>query len=245
MRALTRSTWIETKLFLREPLTVIFTLALPLIFLFVLAGVFGNTPSPEVYRGSGPLDFYVPGYLALVWAAVGLLAVPVHLARYREDGVLRRLRASPARAWTILGSQVCVAFLISLAGGLLVLAAAAVFFDVHAPESVAGVVVAWLLCALLFSSLGLLLSSIPSSRGALGAGLGMFFLMMMLSGTGPPPEVMTSTMRLVADALPLTYMVRLLQDPWLGLAWSATDTAVVLGFSAGSALLSALTFRWE
>jgi ABC-2 type transport system permease protein len=245
MSALLRSTWIEMKLFLREPLTVIFTLALPLIFLFVLGGVFGNTPNPSVYRGAGPLDFYVPGYLALVWAAVGLLAVPVHLARYREDGVLRRLRASPARPWAVLGSHLGVALLVSLVGGILVLAVAALTFDIHRPKSVLGVVGAWVLCALVFSALGLLLSSVPSSRGALGAGLGPFFVMMMLSGTGPPPEVLTSAMRSVADALPLTYVVRILQAPWLGLAWSARDVAVALGFSTAATVVSAIIFRWE
>lgn len=245
MAAFARSTWVEVKLFLREPLTVIFTLALPLIFLFVLGGVFGNTPDPQVYRGAGPLDFYVPGYLALVWAAVGLLAVPVHLARYREDGVLRRLRASPAPPWTVLGAQLAVAVLISFVGGVLVIAVATLTFDIHRPHSVPGVIGAWLLCALLFGSLGLLLSSIPSSRGALGAGLGLFFVMMMLAGTGPPPEVMTTTMRNVSDVLPLTYIVRLLQSPWLGQAWSMTDTAVVLGFTVGAVALSFLTFRWE
>lgn len=244
-RALARSTWVEVKLFLREPLAVIFTLALPLIFLFVLGGVFGNTPNPDVYRGSGPLDFYVPGYLALVWAAVGLLAMPVHLARYREDGVLRRLRASPAGAGTMLGSQIAVAFLTSLAGAALVLTAAALLFDVHMPDSAVGVVLAWLLCGVLFSALGLLLSSIPSSRGALGAGLGLFFVMMMLSGTGPPPEVLTDAMRWISDVLPLTYMVRILQAPWLGLAAGVADIATVLAISAGAVLASRLTFKWE
>jgi ABC-2 type transport system permease protein len=38
------------------------------------------------------VNFYVPAYLGLVWASVGLLALPIHVVRYREDGVLRRLR---------------------------------------------------------------------------------------------------------------------------------------------------------
>jgi ABC-2 type transport system permease protein len=51
MKAVWKLTWIEMKLFVREPMTMVFTFALPLIFLFVMGGVFGNTPSPEVYRG--------------------------------------------------------------------------------------------------------------------------------------------------------------------------------------------------
>jgi hypothetical protein len=164
-------------------------------------------------RSAGPLDYYVPGYVALVWAAVGLLAMPVHLVRYREDGVLRRLRASAAPPGALFGAQVSVAFLISLAGGILVVTAAALAYGIHAPRSAAAFAGAWLLCGVLFAALGLMLSCIPSSRGALGAGLGLFFVMMLLSGAGPPPEVLTGAMHWVGNALPLTYMLRLMQDP--------------------------------
>ena len=75
MYALSRSTAVEAKLFMREPLTVAFTLALPLLFLFVMGGVFGNKADPQYYRGAGALDYYVPAYCGLVWTAVGIAAV--------------------------------------------------------------------------------------------------------------------------------------------------------------------------
>lgn len=94
MRTLREITWIELKLFAREPLTVVFVLVLPLIVLYVLNGVFGNTPDPSVYEGLGPVDYYTPVYVGLVVATIGVLSVPTHLASYREQGVLRRFRAS-------------------------------------------------------------------------------------------------------------------------------------------------------
>lgn len=244
-RVLRASTWIEVKLFLREPMTVIFTLALPLIFLFVLGGVFGNTPSPKVYGGHGPLDFYVPAYLGLVWAAIGLLALPLHLARYREDGVLRRLRASAAPAWTVFGSQAIVAAAIALAGAALVIGGAVIVYGIHQPRSVAGVVGAWLLAGIVFCALGILLACVPTSRGALSAGLGLFFVMMMLSGSGPPFEVMTQVMRDISKVLPLTYVVRILQVPWLGTAFHWSDVAVALGMALAAAVAARSAFRWE
>ena len=102
-----------------------------------------------------------------------------------------------------------------------------------------------MLCGVLFASLGLLLSAIPSSRGAMGAGLGLFFVMMLLSGTAPPPEVLTGAMHWVSNTLPLTYMLRLLQDPWLGMTWSTTDTGVVLAFAVAAIVASRFAFRWE
>ncbi len=245
MRALAESAWLEAKLFVREPMTVAFTLVLPLIFLFVLGGVFGNTPDHKYYGGHGPLDFYVPAYIGLVWASVGLLALPVHLARYREDGVLRRLHASAAPRWVVFGSQGLVSAVIALAGAALVIAGAAAAYQIHAPQSPAGVVAAWLLAALVFASLGIMLGCIPTSRGALGAGLGLFFVMMMLSGAGPPFEVMTSVMRHVSDLLPLTYVNRVLQAPWLGNPLHWADVGVCLGIAAAALGASVMAFRWE
>jgi ABC-2 type transport system permease protein len=244
-RVLRSTAWIEVKLLLREPMTVAFTLALPLLFLFVLGGVFGNTPDPRYYGGHGALDFYVPSYLGLVWAAVGLLALPVHLARYREDGVLRRLRASAAPGWTVFASQAVVAAVIALAGAGLVVAGAALAYQVHGPRFVAGVAGAWLLAGIVFTSLGMLLGCISTSRGALGAGLGLFFVMMMLSGSGPPFEVMTGVMRGVSGVLPLTYANRVLQAPWLGVAVSWRDIAVAGAIAAASAIAARAAFRWE
>jgi ABC-2 type transport system permease protein len=68
---------------------------------------------------------------------------------------------------------------------------------------------------------------------------------MMLSGAGPPPEVLTGAMHWVSNLLPLTYMLRLLQDPWLGLSWSPTDTAVLAALTLAAALSARLLFRWD
>jgi ABC-type multidrug transport system permease subunit len=90
-----------------------------------------------------------------------------------------------------------------------------------------------------------LLATIPSSRGALSAGLGLFFTMMMLSGASPPPEVLTGAMHWVSNLLPLTYILRLLQDPWLALPWSLTDTAVAAAFTLAAALSARVgLLRW-
>ena len=47
MKILRKMSWLELKLFASEPITVLFTLALPLVILHVLGGVFGSTPNPD------------------------------------------------------------------------------------------------------------------------------------------------------------------------------------------------------
>ena len=246
MSTLIKLTWVELKLFSREPMTLIFTFALPFMFLFVMGEVFGNTPDPEGFRGVGAINYYVPAYIGLVVAAIGLISLPVHLVGYRERGVLRRLRASSVSVWSVLGSQVIVTFLIAVVCAVLLLIAAMLAYDVLLPKSAALLIAAFVLSTLSFAALGVLLGAVlPTTRAAQGVGLLLFFVMMMLSGPAAPPEVITGMLQRVADVMPLTHVVTLLQDPWLGFGWNGTESLIVAGFMVVAALVSVWVFRWE
>ena len=55
LRVLLKLTWIELKLFLREPMTIVFTFAFPVVLMFVLGEVFGNQPGGSNERVFGGL----------------------------------------------------------------------------------------------------------------------------------------------------------------------------------------------
>jgi len=119
-------------------------------------------------------------------------------------------------------------------------------YDTDLPRSAAGVLGAYLLSALSFAALGVLLGALlPTARAAQGVGIMLFFVMLMLGGAGPPPEVVTGPLRVVGDVLPLTYVARLLQDPWLGFAWDAGTIAFVAGVTVAAGVGAAIGFRWE
>jgi ABC-2 type transport system permease protein len=244
MRILTRSTWLELKLLVREPLTLVFVLALPIVLLVVLGGVFGNVPDPDVFRGVGPMDYYVPAYLGLVAASLGLVGLPVHLAAYHERGVLRRFNASAVPIAAVVGAHLLVTVALAVVGGLLVIASAALIYDISAPASVVGVAAAVLLGAVTFAAIGILLGlALPTARSAQGVGVMLWFVMLMLAGAGPPREVMTSAMQWTGDLLPLRYVTLLIQDPWLGFGWNAGAMLVVLVFLAAATTLAAVRLR--
>lgn len=251
MKAWRKLTWVEIKLFCRDPLSVVFTLALPFFFLVVLNGVFGNevetTPGEDVWRGVGPADFYVPAYVGLVMAATGVLSMPVRLASYRERGVLRRFRASGMPLAAILGSQVATALLVAVTGAVSIVVASALAYGTETlPADIWQFGIAFTLSALAFSAFGVLLGSVlPTSRSAQGAGLLLFFVMFLLSGAAPPRDVLTAPMRAVGDGLPLTWVVMVLQDTWLGFGWTAGSTLAVVALLAGSVVAAATLFRWE
>jgi len=162
MRTLLKLSWIEIKLFAREPVTMVFTFALPLIFLFVLGGVFGNIRGEE-FRNAKPMDYYTPAYVGLVIASIGLVGLPVHFAKHRERGVLRRFRASPLPLWSIFGSQVLVSLIIAFLGGILLVVVSMIAFDVSFPKSPILVIAGFLPSVIAFATVGTLLEAWPKS----------------------------------------------------------------------------------
>jgi ABC-2 type transport system permease protein len=245
LKLLAKMSWLELKLFLREPITVIFALALPLVMLFVMGGVFGNEAEAGFYRGIGAMDYYVPAYVALVAASVGLISLPVHIAGNRERGVLKRYHASSMPTWVVVGSAVVTTVTISAVSALVLVAVAMPLHDVAPPDGYPLTLAGFALSALTFAALGVLLGAVlPTARAAQGLGVMLWFVMLMLGGAGPPPEVLTGFMATVGDWTPLRHAIRAMQDAWFGLdaGLSWLITAFVL---AGAAALSLRFFRWE
>jgi ABC-2 type transport system permease protein len=246
MRALVALTWVELKLFAREPLTVVFVMVLPVVILYVLNGVFGSQPDPSVWEGLAPIDFYTPSYVALVVATVGVLSLPVHLAGYREQGILRRFRASSLAPATLIGAHAAVAALVATVGGVLLTAVSAFGYDVTLPQDPPALLAAYLLVVVAFSALGALLGTwLPTARAAQGLGVLLFFVFMMLGGAGPPREVLPTAMVRVGDLLPQTHAAALLRGAWLDQGWDGEATLVLLGVFVVSAGLTAWRLRTE
>jgi ABC-2 type transport system permease protein len=235
--------WIELKLFLRDPISVVFTLALPPLVLYVLAEVFGNTPDPQgtVFRGFGPTDYYVPAYVGLVVASLGLIGLPVHLASYRERGVLRRFQAARLPVRALVASQLVVLTVGVLAGAALLVALARVTYSVRMPASWLGVGLATAVGMLAFAAVGVLLGAVmPTARAAQGIGILLWFTMQMVSGAGPPPEVLSPALNTVGNILPLSHLVIALQDPWLGQGVNWAQIAVLAAMGVTSAAVAGI-----
>lgn len=251
MNTLLKLSWVELKLFIREPITMVFTFVLPILFLLIMGEVFGNTPETGddgavAWRGFGAMNVYTPSYIGLVMAAIGLFSIPVHLTSYRENGVLRRLHATSISIWALFGSQLIVSLVLITVCSIILVAMAFPIYDVMAPESLTLLIVAYAVSTITFAAIGIFLGSmLPTSRAAQGIGLLLFFLMLMLSGAGPPREVMTDPMVYVGDAMPLTHINLLLQDAWLGFGWNWSKFLIAIAFSLGATAIAYRFFRWE
>jgi ABC-2 type transport system permease protein len=65
MTALFKLTLIDIKLYLRNFVSLFFTLVFPLLMLFLFGSMYGNEPSP-FFGGHGSMDVTIPGYIATI-----------------------------------------------------------------------------------------------------------------------------------------------------------------------------------
>jgi len=247
MRGLIKYTWTEMKLFLREPMGAFFTLAFPLMMLFLFGSIYGNEPS-AIFNGYGTVDISVPAYTAMIIGTTGILNLTITMATYREKGILRRLRITPVRPQVILIAQVVVMFLMTLAGVLLLVLAGKLVYDLRFDGNALSVALGFTLGSLSFFSLGFVLASVmPNARTAQVVGMVIFYPMLFLSGAGMPLEILPEGVGKISTYLPLTHVVTLLRGLWTGEVWSQhmTEVWVLLGVLLAGVLISAKTFRWE
>lgn len=222
--ALVRS---ELRLVLREPLVLAFVFAFPVVTVLVIAGSF--EVNDDGFGGVEPAQWYVASYLAVVIAAIGLVMVPVHLAAYRERGVLLRFTAAGFPQWAFAIAQLVVGVVLTLVASAVLLAVAAPVYGLPPVQEPVRVVLAVLLGALCFTAIGLLIGSlVPNARAAQGLGLLAFFPSFLLGGGGPPPSVMSDAMQQVSNVLPLTHVTDAIREPWLGLASGTGHLLVVI-----------------
>src|SRR5712671_292882 len=126
LRGFWKLTWVETKIFTREPMGFVATLIMPLVVFIFLGRVFGigkSVTAPEV-----DLPFN-PAILAAVLIAISAVqSLVTIIAIYREGGILKRLRATPLSPVTILGAHVVVKLAFTVASlGVMVLAGRRLF----------------------------------------------------------------------------------------------------------------------
>ena len=252
MRAFRALTWAELKLFTRDPLATIFSLAFPLAMMLLLAAVFASsTPDEEengelVFRGLYGDDYYVTASIGMVAAAIGLIVIPVTLTGYRQQGVLRRLRASGLSTRALFGAHLIVTACVTIVGTLLMLVAAKLVHGTPLPEAPGGVIVAFILAMLCFTAIGFLLAAlIPTPRAAQGIGLILFFTVWLISGAGPPRAVLPSFLRDVGLLDPLTHVVIAIQDPWFDFGWDVGRLALLAAITVVAGALAVWRFRWS
>jgi ABC-2 type transport system permease protein len=229
----------ELKLLLREPLTVIFVFVFPVVTMLIIGGSFGTAPT-VAFDWVDPSHWYVASYLTVVIAATGLIMMPVHLASYRETGVLRRFAAAGFPRWSFALAEMVTGLVAITVGSVVLLAVAAPVYGLPPAHHLVRTVLAFGLGSVAFVAIGVLLGTVlPSARSAQAVGMILFFPSFLLGAGGPPPLVRGAALRTTAGYLPLTWVTDAVRDPWLGTGTATGSLLVVAGLAVAATLLAA------
>jgi ABC-2 type transport system permease protein len=248
LRGLWKLTWIEIKIFLREPLGAFGTIGFPVLIFLVVGRVAGGRIAPTSLAASSFIRVGLPVLASLLIAISTVLSLVTIISIYREGGILKRLRATPLRPQTILTAHVLVKLLLTAVTLALMVLAGKRYYPVGVHVPLLSFTIALLISTCSILSIGFLIASIvPTARFAQPIGAIILYPMIGVSGLFTPVDSLPPVIHAVARLLPLTYAVPLLQGIWDGEAWSAHlgDVAALALIFLVCTALSTKVFRWE
>jgi ABC-2 type transport system permease protein len=248
LRGLWKLTWIEIKIFMREPLGALGTIGFPVLIFIGISRVAGRTIPPASLASSSFIRVGLPVFASLLITVNCVLSLVTIISIYREGGILKRLRATPLRPQTILAAHVIVKLALTAATLVLLVLAGKRYSPVGVHVPLIGFTFALLISTWSILSIGFVIASIvPTARFAQPISAAILYPMLVVSGLFMPVDSMPRALQLFTRVLPLTYAVSLLEGIWKGDAWLThlgDVAALVLVFVVCTAL-SAKVFRWE
>ncbi len=248
LRGLWKLTWIELKIFLREPLGAFGTIVIP-VLVFVVAGrLLGRGLAPSALAASSFVSVGLPVLASVLISVTAVLSLVTIISIYREGGILKRLRATPLRPQTILTAHVLAKLLLTATTLALMVLAGKRYYPVGVHAPLFSFTVALLISTWSILSIGFLIASIvPTARFAQPIGAFILYPMIGVSGLFVPVESLPPALHALSRIVPLTYSVSLLEGIWKGDAWLAHvgDVAALVVVFVICTALSAKVFRWE
>jgi ABC-2 type transport system permease protein len=248
LRGLGKLTWVEIKIFVREPMGVFGTVLVPVLLYLVLGRIVTSRPASHAFAGNGFSTVHLPVLVALLISVSTVLSLVTIISIYREGGILKRLRATPLRPQTILTAHVIVKLILTAITLLLMLLAGKRYFSPGEHVPWFSFTVALLISTWSIMSIGFLIASIvPTARFAQPIGAIILYPLFAFSGLFVPIAMFPPALRAVAHAIPFTYAVSLLEGIWSGDAWSMHlgDVAALIVTFVIFTAISAKAFRWE
>jgi len=195
------------------------------------------------------LDWVLPGILGMNVMFSSLFGVGYVVVRYRKNGFLKRLRATPLRAIEFVIAQVASRLVLIVIITSFVYAGTKFFLDTRMDGSHLNLLLVLLTGCIAMISMGLMMAARVTSEELAGGMLNMVtWPMMMLSGVWFSLEAASDWIRSIATLFPLTHMLdaaRAIMLDGAGLPQIVPQLSMMLGMSALFLLVAAVMFRWH
>jgi ABC-2 type transport system permease protein len=235
----------ESRIARRLPLGLLVGVVLPTVLLVIIASVPRDRTHLAVLGGLTYFNAYVPVFLVMVIAALAFYGLPIPLAIYRDQGVLRRLSVTPVPPAWVLAAQLVLNVCFAVAELILLLVVAMAGYGVAAPKSAGGLVLALCLSIAAVFAIGLWVSAIarPRTVGILAAVC--FVPLMFFAGLFFPRAEMPRALLDVSNLTPLGAAVQAIQSAQLDGFPPVSPLLVLPAYALVFGALAVRFFRWE
>jgi ABC-2 type transport system permease protein len=244
LRMLAHQVRYEQLSFWRNPQSAIFTFVFPVVFVVILGALFGSVGRSPYFGGLSALQYYVPTIAALsvLGSCYGQLAVA--LAARRQNGVLKRVRATPLPAWAYFAGLLAHCVLVSFVDVALIVGVGRVY-GVPLPANWLAIAATLVLGAASFCALGVAVASvIANAEAAPAVAQLVLFPLLFLSGTYLP--IHSALLNRIAGWLPVRPFNEAITGPLArhaGADWR--HLAVLAAWGVIGAIVAVRRFRWE
>jgi ABC-2 type transport system permease protein len=237
----------DQKAFWRNPASVFFTVAFPVVLLVIFDAVFGGQ-TVHVDGGIKTTTYYVPAIITLAVISATMQSLAMSLVIAREDGRLKRGRGTPMPPWVFIAGRVGNSIVVALLMLALIASIGGLLYGVPFPWGrLPQIVIVLVLGAASFCCLGIALTAaIPSQDAAAPIVNALLLPLYFLSGVFIPDDQLPSGVIHFADAFPVRHFFEAFFSAYLssagGIEWG--NLAAVAAWGAVGALLAVRYFRW-
>jgi ABC-2 type transport system permease protein len=244
LRLLAHQVRYEQLSFWRNPQSAIFTFVFPVLFVTIMGALFGTRGPRSSFDGLPVLEYYIPTIAAMsvLGSCYGQLAVA--LAARRQNGILKRVRATPLPAWAYFGGLLAHCIMVSFVDVALIVFVGRLY-GVPLPSDWLAIIGTLVLGAASFCSLGVAVASVISNADAAPAVAQIvLFPLLFLSGTYMP--ISSRWLTQITGWLPVRPFNEALTGPLsrhAGVSWHQLAVLAVWGL-VGVAV-AVRRFRWD
>jgi ABC-2 type transport system permease protein len=236
----------EARIARRQPLGLLVGVVLPTVLLVIIGSMPSYHKHMKVLGGLTYFNVYVPLFFALVIAALAFYGLPIPLASYRQQGILRRLSTTPVPPAWVLAAQLVLNVGFTVMELILLLAVAMTGFGLAAPKSAGGLVLALSVSIAAVFAIGLWISAIARTEQASGILAAVCFVpMLFFAGMWFPRAEMPKPLLDISNLTPLGAAVRAIQSALLSGFPPIAPLLVLAAYGVIFGALAVRFFRWE
>ena len=232
--------------FLRNRQARFFTLILPLLFLIIFTGIFGS----DTVDGVPLKTVYVPGISAMAVIAASFINLVISITVLREEGILKRRRATPVPAWVLIAGRTLMSMAVAATSVIILLLVGRFFFHVHMPvRNIPGFAITVVVGVITFCVLGYAFSTVISNEDAAQPMVQAVMLpLYFISGIFIVPSSLPTWLRDIAKFFPVEHLAHGLQHAFqpaatgIGIEWS--DLGGLAIWAAIGVVVALRRFSW-